>query len=41
MFGPAKIHHLDDALRRWLADHPDQATAVAATRPNGPLAITH
>jgi endonuclease/exonuclease/phosphatase family metal-dependent hydrolase len=41
MFGPAKIHHLDDALRRWLADHPDHTTAVAAARPHGPLAITH
>lgn len=41
MFGPAKIHHLDDALRRWLADHPDQAAAMSAARPRGPLAITH
>jgi endonuclease/exonuclease/phosphatase family metal-dependent hydrolase len=43
MFGPAKIHHLEDAMRRWLADHPDHATALAAdaARPNGPLAVTH
>lgn len=41
MFGPAKIHHLDDPLRRWMADHPDHPTAVAAARPDSPLAITH
>ena len=23
LFGPSKVHPLDDALRRWLAEHPD------------------
>jgi hypothetical protein len=40
LFGPGKIHPLDDALRRWLADHPADAAALA-DRPSGPLAITH
>jgi endonuclease/exonuclease/phosphatase family metal-dependent hydrolase len=40
LFGSAKIHSLDDALRRGLADHPGQ-TATFAGRPPGPLAITH
>jgi hypothetical protein len=40
LFGPAKIHSLQDALRRWLADHPEQAATLAG-RPHGPLAITH
>src|SRR5258706_8867508 len=41
LFGPGKIPGLDDALRQWLAGHPDAAAAVAADRPLGPLAITH
>ena len=40
LFGPGKIHALEDRLRRWLADHPAEAAALAA-RPSGPLAITH
>jgi hypothetical protein len=40
LFGPGKIHPLDDALRRWLADHPAEA-ATLAHRPPGPLAVTH
>jgi hypothetical protein len=40
LFGPAKIHTLEDALRRWLADHPGR-TATFADSPLGPLAITH
>jgi hypothetical protein len=40
LFGPGKIHPLDDALRRWLADHPRDA-AARAIPPNGPLAVTH
>ncbi len=40
LFGPAKIHSLEDALRRWLAGHP-RATATLADRPPRPLAITH
>ncbi len=40
LFGPGKIHPLDDGLRRWLADHPAEAAALAE-RPSGPLAVTH
>lgn len=40
MFGPAKIHQLDDVLRRWLAANPSQ-TAALTNSPLGPLAITH
>lgn len=39
LFGPGKIHPLEDGLR-WLADHPAEAAALA-DRPAGPLAITH
>ncbi len=41
LFGPGKIHGLDDALRRWLADHPAIAAPLAVDRPFGPLAVTH
>jgi hypothetical protein len=41
LFGPGRIHPLDDALRRWLADHPGDAERFAASAPLGPLAITH
>jgi hypothetical protein len=40
LFGPGKIHPLQDGLRRWLADHPAEA-AVLAESPAGPLAITY
>jgi endonuclease/exonuclease/phosphatase family metal-dependent hydrolase len=40
LFGPGKIHPLQDALRRWLADHPAES-AELADRPLGPLAVTH
>ena len=29
LFGPGKKHALDDALRRWLAEHPDEMAALA------------
>jgi endonuclease/exonuclease/phosphatase family metal-dependent hydrolase len=41
LFGPGRIHPLEDALRRWLADHPGDAERLAASAPLGPLAITH
>lgn len=41
LFGPAKVHDLDDALRRWLALHPDELVRLYASDPSGPLAITH
>ena len=40
LFGPDKIHPLDDGLRRWLADHPAEVAALS-NRPSGPLAVTH
>jgi len=41
LFGPCKVHDLDDALRRWLVLHPDEMGRLQASRPSGPLAITH
>jgi endonuclease/exonuclease/phosphatase family metal-dependent hydrolase len=41
LFGPCKVHYLDDALRRWLALHPDEMDRLRTTKPSGPLAITH
>jgi hypothetical protein len=52
LFGPDKVHDLDDALRRWLAFHPDEMDRLRASRPlasptrrgmnsEPPLAITH
>jgi hypothetical protein len=41
LFGPGRMHPLDDALRRWLADRPGDAERLAASAPLGPLAITH
>lgn len=40
LFGPGKIHPLEDGLRRWLADHPAEAAAYSDLRA-GPLAINH
>ncbi|NYD48063.1 endonuclease/exonuclease/phosphatase family metal-dependent hydrolase [Actinomadura luteofluorescens] len=41
LWGPAKVHALDDALRRWLDDRPETLAALRQTTPHGPLAITH
>jgi hypothetical protein len=41
LFGPGKMHDLDDALRRWLALHPDELARLRSIKPRGPLAITH
>ena len=41
LFGPDKIHALDDAYRRWLGDHPAEASALARSAPSGPLAGTY
>jgi hypothetical protein len=41
LFGPAKVHDLDDALRRWLAFQPDEMDRLRSGNPSGPLAITH
>jgi hypothetical protein len=39
LFGPDKVHDLEDALRRWL--HPDEIERLRASKPSGPLEITH
>jgi endonuclease/exonuclease/phosphatase family metal-dependent hydrolase len=41
LFGPKKIHGLDDVLRRWLDEHPDEVTALRVSHPQGPLAVSH
>jgi hypothetical protein len=41
LFGPGKVHDLDDALRRWLALYPDEMDRLRGSKPSGPLAITH
>jgi len=41
LVGPDKVHGLDDALRRWLALHPDEMDRLRANHPSGPLAMTH
>ena len=41
LFGPDKIHPLDDALRLWLKQHPDELDRLAAERPQGPLAVSY
>ncbi len=41
LFGPGKVHDLEDALRRWLALHPDEMDRLRASKLPGPLAITH
>ena len=41
LVGPDKAHDFDDALRRWLALHPDEMDRLRVSQPSGPLAITH
>jgi endonuclease/exonuclease/phosphatase family metal-dependent hydrolase len=41
LFGARKRHVLEDALRRWLARHPDEMERLRASKRSGPLAITH
>src|SRR5579862_7684656 len=40
MWGPGKSHGLEDALRRWLTDRPEELARIAALRPDGPLAVS-
>lgn len=40
MWGPGKVHHLQDALRSWIAENPGSSEALSAP-PLGPLAVTH
>src|SRR5262249_28324230 len=41
LWGLAKIHGLDDVLRRWLDKNPQALAALGASHPNGPLAVSH
>jgi hypothetical protein len=41
LVGPAKLHNLDDALRRWLSDHPKAAAEIFRARPTGPLRTSY
>jgi exonuclease III len=41
LFGPCKVHDLDDALRRWLDLNPAEMRRLRASEPSSPLAITH
>lgn len=39
--GPDRLHGLEDCLRRWFDQHPDELAAVRRERPDGPLRISH
>jgi hypothetical protein len=41
LFGPCKVHDLDDALRRWLALHPNETDGFHASKPSAEAAIPH
>ena len=41
LLGSQALHHLDDALRLWLAVHPFEAERLYALKPQGPLAISY
>lgn len=41
LFGPQRRHHLHDALRVWLAAHPDEFERIRQLRPSGPLAFSY
>lgn len=43
LIGPASArrHRLEDALRRWFGEHPDDLASIAAHSPSGPLACTY
>ena len=41
LVGPAKLHQLEDVLRRWLDGHPDELDRLQAERPSGPLALSY
>jgi hypothetical protein len=40
LVGPAKIHGLEDALRRWLRTHPEDLARLRTERPGGPLDLS-
>ena len=41
LWAATKIHGLEDALRRWFEQHPEELAEVRAARPLGPLAVSH
>ncbi|MGB5675554.1 MAG: hypothetical protein WBO43_13495, partial [Gemmatimonadota bacterium] len=41
VFGPSPEHDLSDALRTWLAAHPERMAAIREERPEGPLMTSH
>jgi len=41
LLGPSPLHALKDALRLYFEDHPDDLARAIASRPNGPLAVSH
>lgn len=41
LIGPQPVHHLTDAMYRWLASRPDQMEAIRRSRPDGPLAVSY
>jgi hypothetical protein len=41
LWAATKIHHLRDALRRWLDQHPAEAERIRLDHPDGPLAVSH
>jgi exonuclease III len=41
LVGPAKVHPLEDVLRRWLDGHPDELDRLRVERPGGPLALSY
>jgi hypothetical protein len=41
LVGPAKLHPLEDVLRRWLDEHPEELDRLRAERPGGPLALSY
>jgi hypothetical protein len=41
LWGPTKVHGLEDALRRWLACNPTELAQIRMERPFGPLATSH
>jgi hypothetical protein len=41
LWGPTKVHGLEDVLRRWLSRNPTELARVRLERPLGPLATSH
>lgn len=41
LFGPRKLHALEDSLRRWLARNPDEMERLRTSKRSVPLAVTH